>query len=425
MKRDFVRHTVRNQPVQPMSTAPTRRKIALFGVFGAGNLGNECTLHAMLHNLRSYVPNAEVVCICSGPEDAASSHNISAFPIREMPLPPMNNAVLRLLRRIFVGVPLEMYRWFRAVIRFKGTDMLIMTGTGMLGDFGIGPFGLHYDILKWSIIAKLCRCKLLFVSVGAGPIRHPLSRFFVKAALTLANYRSYRDAFSKNYLQSIGFDTKNDRVYPDLAFSLPEGIVRRSYDRDGHGGVIGVGLMTYYGKRGASEKNGAVYRDYIAKLARFVTLLLEHRYTARLLIGDFVWDQRVRQDLRGLLENRKLKYGDGEIIDVPARSFEEVLSQLAATDVVVASRFHNILLALMLNKPVVAISYHEKVDSLMTAVGLSEFCHDIEHIEIHKLAEQVAVLEEEADNIRLRIEQTTEENRTALDVQFDHIFRRV
>jgi len=61
----------------------------------------------------------------------------------------------------------------------------------------------------------------------------------------------------------------------------------------------------------------------------------------------------------------------------------------------------------------------------MTGMGLAEFCHDIEHIEVDKLAEQVAVLEEDADDIRLRIEQTTEENRMALDAQFDQIFRRV
>jgi polysaccharide pyruvyl transferase WcaK-like protein len=408
-----------------MNADPTRRRIALFGVFGAGNLGNECTLHAMLCNLRRYAANAEVVCICSGPEDTASSHNICAFPIREMPLPPINNAVLRVIRRIFIGVPLELYRWFRAIIMFKGTDMLIMTGTGMLGDFGIGPFGLHYDILKWSIIAKLCRCKLLFVSVGAGPIRHPLSRIFVKAALRLADYRSYRDTFSRNYLQSIGFDTEDDKIYPDLAFSLPKAMIPRSHDRNGHGAVIGVGLMTYHGKRGASENHEAVYRDYVAKLACFVTWLLERGYSVRLLIGDFVWDQRVRQDLRGLLEDRELKYDDRRIIEAPASSFEEVLSQLAGTDIVVASRFHNVLLALMLNKPVVAISYHEKFEPLMASVGLSEFCQDIEHIEIDKLTQQLTALKQNAENIRLRIGQATEENRTALDAQFDHIFKCV
>jgi len=35
-----------------------------------------------------------------------------------------------------------------------------------------------------------------------------------------------------------------------------------------------------------------------------------------------------------------------------------------------------------------AISYHEKFSPLMARMGLSEFCHNIEQIEINKLAEQ-------------------------------------
>jgi len=51
-----------------------------------------------------------------------------------------------------------------------------------------------------------------------------------QAAISLADYRSYRDDFSKDYLARIGFDTRNDFVYPDLAFSLkPE--VRGSRSR--------------------------------------------------------------------------------------------------------------------------------------------------------------------------------------------------
>ena len=194
-------------------TDPTPRKIVLFGTFGTGNLGNECTLQAILSNLRRYLPKSEVRCICSGPEQTASSHNISTFPIRSSVSirdmlnvqPPRDNVVVRLLGTI-VKLPLELYRWHKAFRFLRETDMLILAGLGMLGDFGIRPFGLHYDILGWSIIAKLCRCKLMFVSVGVGPIRDPLSRWFVKSSLALGDYRSYRDTFSRNYLQSIGFD---------------------------------------------------------------------------------------------------------------------------------------------------------------------------------------------------------------------------
>jgi len=34
--------------------------------------------------------------------------------------------------------------WLKAFRTLKGTTMLVMTGTGMLSDFGIGPLDLHY-----------------------------------------------------------------------------------------------------------------------------------------------------------------------------------------------------------------------------------------------------------------------------------------
>ena len=68
--------------------------------------------------------------------------------------------------------------------------------------------------------------------------------------------------------------------------------------------------------------------------------------------------------MKAALEERGLSYEESGIIDEPASSVDELLSQLSSVDIVVASRFHNVLLALMLGKPVVAISYHEKFQGL-------------------------------------------------------------
>ena len=56
-------------PVEPRrslrSNNQTKRtKIALFGIFGVQNLGNECVLQAMIHNIRERVPEAELYGIC-------------------------------------------------------------------------------------------------------------------------------------------------------------------------------------------------------------------------------------------------------------------------------------------------------------------------------------------------------------------------
>ena len=39
-----------------MTLDATRQRIALFGIFGTGNLGNEATLQAMVYNLREHLP---------------------------------------------------------------------------------------------------------------------------------------------------------------------------------------------------------------------------------------------------------------------------------------------------------------------------------------------------------------------------------
>ena len=405
-----------------MNTNLTRRRIGFFGVFGAGNLGNECTLQALIYNIRRYSPDADLYCFCPGPQEVASSYNISAFPIKTMPLPPVKNRLMRWLRRIFVGIPMELYRWSKAFETLKSVDMLIMTGTGMLGDWGILPFDLHYEILKWSIIAKLRRRKLLFLSVGVGPIRNRLSRWLVKGALALGDYRSYRDSFSRDYLEGLHFDTSGDTVCPDLAFSLPKPMIPSSQGHDVRAPVVGLGIMTYSDGQASSGNDESVYLDYIAKLSSFVIWLLQHHYTVRLLIGDAVYDHRARQDLRSSLEAAGVNYGDGKIIDEPASSVDEVLSQLANTDLVVASRFHNVLLALWLNKPVVAISYHEKVDWLMDGLGLSEYRQDIKHIDGEKLIRQFKAVEQNAENLKSQIKEKAEAYSIALDRQYDHLF---
>jgi polysaccharide pyruvyl transferase WcaK-like protein len=411
-----------------------RAKIVVFGTFGAGNIGNECTLQAMLCNIHRYLPDAEIGCICSGSEEAAANYGIPTFPIRYAVSVDRlfgvhvrsDNTLVRGLRKL-VRLSTGPYRWYKAFRILKGKDMLLITGLGMLGDFGISAFGLHYDILGWSIVAKLCRCKLKFVSVGVGPIRDPVSRRFVKTALALGDYRSYRDRFSKEYLEGIGFSTMSDGVYPDLAFSLPKAMLQSS-QKCGHStSVIGVGLMPYYDRRGRSEGGDRIYRKYIASVGDLTCKLMDLGYTVRLLIGDAMYDQCVRRDLRALLAARGQEYLDARLVDEPASSVAELLSQLAATELVVASRFHNLLLAIMLGKPVVAVSYHEKIVSLMDELGLSKLCHDIENFDVDTLIRQITTLERDTGSVKCRtlIEQRIEGYRKVLEEQYEFIFRRL
>jgi polysaccharide pyruvyl transferase WcaK-like protein len=411
-------------PVAPRESKRNRPKIAVFGHFGAGNFGNESTLQAILCHIRRVAPDARITCICTGPETVAAAYHVAAVPISRVVVKPwtLRNPLVRLARKFFIGIPSELYRWLKGYMTLRGTDVLIITGTGLLTDawglFGWGP----YNMFKWSVIAKLCRCKLFFVSVGAGPIYSRAGRWLVKSALSLADFRSYRDESTLKFVEGIGFRGHHDPVYPDLVFSLPETLIPHDDSNKRRRSVVGLGLMLYAGRYSVDRPSPAIYRSYLDALVILVTWLLAHEYDVRLLIGD-TSDRAVTQEFRSLLKERSVIYAEGRIIDEPVFSAGQLLSQLAATDIVVATRFHNVLLALLLNKPAISISFHHKCASLMSQMGLSEYCQDINDLKAGRLIEQFCHLEKNAGSLRPMIRQKAEECRKALDDQYNHIFQ--
>jgi polysaccharide pyruvyl transferase WcaK-like protein len=226
-------------------------------------------------------------------------------------------------------------------------------------------------------------------------------------------------------MESIGFRTKSDPVYPDLAFSLPKAMMPECNDGNRVNRVIGVGVKDYYGQRGLRNLSSEdFYSTFINQIGTFVTWLLKNKYAVRVLIGDVRYDNPVKQDLIEFLQRNEIIYNeDDRIIYEPIFSVEQLLSQLARTDVVVSPRFHNIILALMLNKPVVSLSYNEKFDSLMTDLGLKKFCQNMDELDIDKLIEQFMELENNAEKLMPNIQQKVGEYRRALDEQYTLIFK--
>jgi len=411
------------------------KKIALFGFFGWGNLGNTGTLQAFLHHLRRHLPEAEVHCICANPEDVAEHFQIPVFPIDLMPhrfwYKP-TNPILRVLHQGLLRVPLEAWLWFKAYRYVQGFDLLLIPGTGVLDDFGVGPFQTPYDLFKWCMVTKLSGTQLSFVSVGAGPILHPVSRWFCKAALALADYRSYRDELSKRYMASIGFTRGDNGVYPDLMFSLPLPSDINKLWSDASSNkmqqqeavrVIGVGVIEYYGWHNTHENGEELYQQYLAKLGRFVLWLLEKEHVVRILIGQ-IHDQRAVDDLKVYIERTNTALLP-LLIAEPIASTADLFQQIVTTDMVVATRFHNVLCSLMLDKPVVSIGYAKKNDVLMAEMGLGEYCQQIEEFDVERLQAQFTRLAENSDQIREQIRAKNIEYRQALDEQYRQIAQSV
>jgi polysaccharide pyruvyl transferase WcaK-like protein len=402
-----------------------QKRVALFGYFGSSNLGNEATLQAMLYNLRRFWPDAEVTCICTNPSRAAAIHHVNAVPLAATHVPSWRaqSAPARLLRkicRVGVGLAWEPYSWLKGLATLRHTEMLIIPGTGLLTDaYGLSGGG-PYSLVKWTLIAKACRCRVVFLSVGAGPLRRAIGRRLVRLALSLADLRSYRDGSTKRYLQSIGVQIDRDLVYPDLAFSLPEASLPKETTH-GDRSIVAVGLMEPSGTHGSRGMSEEAHRAYIEALVAFAGWLVGRGYDVRVLVGDHSNDLDATLEFSDLLRKRT-PGAEKRVVDDPISSVDELLSEIGRTDLAVATRFHGVLLALLCDKPTVSISFHEKCDALMSAMGMTEYRLDMNSLTADALIENFRRLERDAAVLEPLIRDRASEFRSALDEQYERIF---
>jgi polysaccharide pyruvyl transferase WcaK-like protein len=400
----------RRRTNQALATRAAPR-IALLGNFGTGNTGNESSLAAMLRSLKRIRPDAHLTCICYAPEIVAADHGITALPLRWQ---GFHHPAWRILNRLLLRMPAEVVRLAGMIGTLRNIDVMVLPGTGSLDDFGVGPFAWPFDLFKWCVAARLCGVRTAFVSVGAGPIQAPLSRWLMRTAAQTAVYRSYRDELSKAFMAGIGLDTRADHVFPDLVFSLakPSGAAGSSDGRP----CVGVGIMSYQGWRHDGETVSPVYRRYLANMKRFILWLADRGCRVRLLGGD-ERDDAAHHDLLAMLRADRAERLDDWLSAEPAHTLDQLLDQIGATDLVVATRFHNVLCALMLAKPTISIGYARKNDVLMESMGLGAYCQQIDDLDVDRLIAQFEALAASTGNLSEDLRRRAEHQREALRQQ--------
>jgi polysaccharide pyruvyl transferase WcaK-like protein len=404
-------------------------RVSFYGNFGAGNLGNECTLQAVIEQTRMRWPDAQLLCFCTNPQDVRTRHNIAAFPSEAFDraaaartAPEGSRGRLpRVFRIAFQRIPLELVHWIKSLQSVSRMEMLIVAGTGIVADYMCGPLGWPYDIFKLSTLAALCRVKLVFLSVGVGPIHHPVSRWFLKRSLALANHRSYRDEASKQYLKKIGFNIDQDAVYPDVVFGLSRSNLSAGLTV-GRRRIVGVGLKDY----GATERlEPKTFREYLDTMAAFVAWLQEHGYGVRLLIGDVKYDTAVIDEFVEVLKSQGIPTEPPLLIAEPATTVKELLRQVGETEVVISPRYHNLVTALLQSKPVIALSDHAKLDSLVTDFGLAQYRISLGDLHLDDLINKFSQLQNDAQQLRSYIKARSGDYRRAVVVQYATIFPTV
>lgn len=407
-----------------------RVRIVLYGHFGSGNVGNDSSLEAALYNIKRILPQAEIICVCNGPHAVAERFDIETIPITESESKDkrqITNFKISRIKRVLVRVIDEFEFWIKRPNWFKTVDLFIIVGTGAVDDMAVRrPWHAPYELYKWCKCAKLGGVDVVFLSVGVGPIVNRLNRFLMLKALRLADYRSYRETAAEEYLKDVGFDTNGDFIYPDLVFSLNRNSLIEKKETIAFSTskqTVGLGLINYYGWKHDEGAGEPIYQVYISKLKRFVSWLLENDYQIRLLIGDQT-DRRPLDELIAFVKSDLSPPHHKRVIADEILNVDDLFKQIAQSDIVIASRFHNVLCSLMLERPVISLGYHEKNDLLMEDIGLRDYCQHIEHFSLEWLIEQFNSCIDETDQIVRQIHNRLDKYRGLLDDQYKLLLSR-
>lgn len=373
-------------------------KIGLLGQFGSGNTGNDGSLEAMVNFLRKARSDAELLCICSNPDAIAKQYKIKAISIGGT---VAQGRWFQRINGMLAGVPRRFLTLYSLLAQLNGLSLLIIPGTGILDDFQENPFGWPFVVFRWCLAARLRRVRIAFVSIGAGPIEHPLSRWFLKTAVQMARYRSYRDDYSRDYVEGIGVDVSRDGRYPDIAFRLPVPDPL-PVKNDAHV-TVGVGVMDYHGWAKTDTDTDAIHESYTGKLAAYICWLLEQGYNVRLLTGDLRDGKAVKKVLDKIAATG-LDVSPERITSTYSQSLHELMHNIARTDFVVVSRYHNVVCALKLGRPTISISYNKKNDYLLAQFDQQRYCQFIETFDVEELKRQTQSVVEDMDAVRLQID---------------------
>ncbi|MFK7888075.1 MAG: polysaccharide pyruvyl transferase family protein [Gammaproteobacteria bacterium] len=432
--------------------------VGVFGHYGNGNLGDEAITEACVDSARRLLGADRVTLFSIVPGDSAARHNLDAYPIRRSAKPasagtpwhrpapaatatavsaqpPPEGGIKGLLKRsklLRAGVNLARSavsapgrfaaeRQFLAASEkvLADVDLIIVAGSNQyLDNFG-GTWGFPYTLMKWANLCKKTNTSLVFLSIGAGPIDKPLSRFMVRKAIKQSLFHSYRDPGSLRLIE--GQEARlGGVVYPDLACNLQFAAEAIDYETDAL--RIAINPMPVYGDYWFTTDK-VKYEAYLTKLAK-LAIHTHGRGCEVILFPTQTRDLDAANDLVEITRRHSPIVADAlQVIDT--NSSQDVMRVIQSAHVIVPTRFHGTILGILAKRLVLSVCYQAKAREAMVAAGQSDYALMLDEMTADQLCAAYDKLIDARAVELAKVSARSEEVRTSIDAQYDIVRERL
>lgn len=325
-------------------------KFVIAGYYGRDNLGDEAMLSVMAAGFQRLAPACEITVISADPARTIEMHGSGAAGEGAAG----RGGWLRAVGRTdIVGL-------LRALFR---CDLLVVGGGSLLQDVTSRRNLIYY--LALCLAGRLFGKPVMLFANGIGPITGRLGRSLTRAVLSRVSLITVRDTESAAELTRLGVTRPKALVTADPVLGLPDVMGCRS-EAGGEDAVsealglagrdrplIGVSLRPWKGTDELQEALISACREFLA------------RNGGRVVILPMQWpaDAEAAGRLRAAL-------GSSAMVPSGPLRVGEMLKLISSLDLVVAVRFHALVMAALGGVPVVGLTYDPKVDNFLNSIGL-------------------------------------------------------
>ncbi|MCD9623387.1 polysaccharide pyruvyl transferase family protein [Rhabdothermincola salaria] len=378
------------------------------------NRGDEAAMKGLFAALRSRVPDSDITVLhqFADPKSAIDYERVDYLPLR-LPIPEaLRLSLWALLRRVGAAPrsllgPLGL----QIVEAYARADLVISAPGGpYFGDLYANHEAVHW-FYAW--LARLHRKPLCLYQPSAGPLRNRLLNPLRRRGFGWFRFLSAREQISVGHLES--FTGREVHLGSDSALQQSvEPVDPSPWFDDGTPRTQPIVTATFRdpGPDGREMHDDAVV-DALIQVgdAGRTVLLLPQLHGPRHRDQPYLEKLAVRARRRG-----------GSVVVVPEDlSSDEQRGLVAASDFVLAGRYHPLVFAVSAGVAAVTIPYEHKASGFAASAGLSDYVVDPADLDGDRLSIAISQLIERLDEVRATVRDRSPELRQSAEAISDQV----
>jgi len=166
----------------------------------------------------------------------------------------------------------------------------------------------------------------------------------------------------------------------------------------------------------------AAYAAYVGKISDVALWLLGQGYRVRLFPTQLRADVRVIKDVLENLRGRSDTEMHERLEVAAIATVDDVASEIRRADVIVATRFHAIVFAMLMGKPVLGLCNESKMSDMMAQMGQAAYSLSLDSLDVASVIARFLELEANRESVAAELAERVGQARRTLDGQLEPVF---